>query len=222
MELFVLRADSILQFDLKSLRNVEFSDLLVDGGGEGIVDVVGVEDLLDLLLCGGAVLSCGVLDHWCGSLIIAFTEDIDSHLLLLKLLWAGVVLLTVLVKLLATQVILEGFALLLVLSGVDLHLVVLLVLLGLDFDLLLDDVLVLSGSLLLCLNIGISLQSVLLLETDTGIFLEHLDVLVVELDRLFLLARCASFLLLPVPFFGLLLEEFLFDLVVTNDEFFEL
>jgi hypothetical protein len=63
---------------------------------------------------------------------------------------------------------------------------------------------------------------VLLLETDAGVFLEHFDVLVVELNRLFLLARCASFLLLSVPFLGLLLEEFLFDLVVTNDEFFEL
>ena len=222
MKLFVLWADSVLQLDLESLWNVEFSDLLVDGSGEGIIDVVSIENLLNLLLRGDTVLRDEVLDHWCGFLLIALTEDIDSHLLFLELLWAGVVLLAVLVELLATQVILEGLALLLVLGGVDLHLVVILVLLGLDFDLLLDKVFVLSCSLLLCLHVGISLQAVLLLEADAGVFLEHLDVLVVELNRLFLLARRSSFLLLPVPFLGLLLEELLFDLVVTNDEFFEL
>ena len=109
-----------------------------------------------------------------------------------------------------------------ILGRVDLHLIVLLVLLGLDFDLLLDKALVLGGSLLLCFDIGISLQTVLLLETNAGVFLEHFDVFVVELDRLFLFAWSPTFLLLSVPFLGLLLEEFLFDLVVTNDEFFEL
>ena len=127
--------------------------------------------------------------------------------MLLKLLWASVVLLMVLVKFLATQVVLEILALL----CVDLHLVVLLVLLGLDF--LLDKALVIGI---------ISLQTVLLLVTDAGVFLEQIDVFVVELDRLFLFLGSPAFLLLSVPFLGLLLEEFLFDLVVTNDEFFEL
>ena len=207
MELIVFWFGPVFQFDLESLRDVEFSDLLVVSSGEGIINIVSIENLLDLLLCSDTVLRYGIFHHWSGKLIITFTKDIDSHLLLLKLLWASVVLLMVLVKFLATQVVLEILALL----CVDLHLVVLLVLLGLDF--LLDKAFVIGI---------ISLQTVLLLVTDAGVFLEQIDVFVVELDRLFLFAWSPTFLLLSVPFLGLLLEEFLFDLVVTNDEFFEL
>ena len=161
--------------------------------------------------------------HW--DVIVTFSKDIDGHLLLLQLIWTIVVLLAVLVELLAAEIILESLALLLVLDRVDLHLFFLLIFLGLDLDLLLDDALVFSSSLLLSFYISVPFQAVLLLEADSSVLIEQGDVLFVEFQRFLLFLRfwlSSGFILLAVSFLGLLFEEFLFDFVISNNEFSEL
>ena len=61
---------------------------------------------------------------------------------------------------------------LVLIGGVNLHLVVILIFLGFDFDLLLDDALFFGCGLLLSFDICISLQAILLLESDACVLIE--------------------------------------------------